>query len=128
MGPWSHSCRLLYFAERVAKAVVDATGAEVAAALTGFRQPAGATLTPARRRIRHARSRSRSAATARRRGSIARIRYWREIWVCSCCSTFSTDSEPTAWLGGYSLKVARNWPTKAWAGTKSHIWSPSQRV
>ena len=36
---------------------------------------------------------------------------------CSIDNAFSTLSVPDAWLGGYSVKVARNSPTMVIAGT-----------
>src|SRR6267154_4821839 len=46
---------------------------------------------------------------------------------CSIVRAFSTLSVPDAWLGGYSLNVARNSPTMVTAGTIVHSFSPHQR-
>jgi hypothetical protein len=51
------------------------------------------------------------------------------LWVpsCSIVRAFSTLSVPDAWLGGYSVNVARNSPTMFTAGTMVHSFSPHQR-
>ena len=46
---------------------------------------------------------------------------------CICFNALSILKEPTGCRCGNSLKVARNFPVTACAGTNNHIWSAIQR-
>src|SRR4029077_13454355 len=46
---------------------------------------------------------------------------------CKVCSASSSEKLPGFWLGGNSLKEARNCPTYCCAGTRTKAWSTRHR-